>query len=126
MLVVLLFIFVFFKELLTISFDPELARANGLPVTLFYFSLLAAIALTIVSSVVVVGVVLASALLVIPAATGFNLSNNYRGMLILGIVVGLGSGLAGLSISYNLNIPPGAAIVLCAAVAFFLSLLKFN
>jgi zinc transport system permease protein len=126
MIVVLLFILIFFKELLTISFDPELAQANGLPVTWLYYGLLAAIALTIVSSVVVVGVVLASALLVIPAATGFMLSKNYRGMILLGIVVGLASGLGGLSISYNFNIPPGAAIVLCAAFVFFLSLLKFK
>lgn len=126
MLIVLLFVFVFFKELLALSFDPELARANGLPVTLLYFSLLAAIALTIVSSVVVVGVVLASALLVLPAATGFRLSKNYHNMLTLGIAAGVGSSLAGLLISYNLNIPPGATIVLCAALIFFSSFFRFK
>lgn len=126
MAIVLFFIVIYFKELLAIGFDPELARANGLPVDRLHYGLLAAIALTIVSSVVVVGAILAAALLVIPAATGFLLSKNYRNMIFLSMAVGLSGGLGGLSISYYFNIPPGAAIVLCAATIFFLSLLKFK
>ncbi|RJX27988.1 MAG: metal ABC transporter permease [Dethiobacter sp.] len=124
MALVLLFIFLFFKELLTISFDEELARASGLPVTPLYLGLLVSVALTVVISVLVVGVNLAAALLVIPAATGFKLSRNYRVMLLLAVAVGLISGLGGLVISYNFNTPSGAAIVLCAAAIFFLSLLR--
>ena len=68
--IVLLFIAIFFKELLAISFDEETAVASGLPVKFLYFGLLAAMALTVMVSVKLVGIVLASALLVIPAATG--------------------------------------------------------
>ncbi|MDO9533975.1 MAG: metal ABC transporter permease [Bacillota bacterium] len=124
MIFVILFIFIFFKELLTISFDEELARANGLPVTLLYMGLLTSLALTVVVSVLVVGVVLAAALLVIPAAAGFKLSNNYRIMMLLAIVVGIVSGLGGLVLSYNYDVPSGATIVLCASVIFFLSLFR--
>ena len=121
--VVLLFIFFFFKELLAVSFDEELARANGLPATALYIGLLASLALTVVASVMVVGIVLSSALLVIPAATGYRFSRNYRTMLPLSIAVGLLSGLAGLTLSYHCDIPSGASIVLFAALIFFGSFL---
>jgi zinc transport system permease protein len=123
MVPVLLFVIVFFKELLTITFDEELARANGLPTTLLYLGFLVSLSLTVVVSVMVVGVVLAAALLVIPAATGYGLTKNYRCMFLLAIVLGIASGLAGLIVSYYFNIPSGAAIVLCASFLFFGSLL---
>jgi len=121
MLLVLLFIALFFKELLTLSFDEELARANGLPSTGLYFGLLISLALTVVVSVVVVGVVLSAALLVIPAATGYRLSGNYRFMLLISAIVGITSGLVGLTTSYYYDLPSGAAIVICAAIIFFCS-----
>ena len=115
-----LFIFVF-KELLTISFDEELARANGLPSTGLYLGLLVSLSLTVVVSVVVVGVVLSAALLVIPAATGCRLSRNYRSVILISAGAGIGSGLLGLIISYYYNLPSGASIVACAAIIFFCS-----
>lgn len=121
---VLLYILVFFKELLTVSFDEELARANGLPVTALYLGLLVALALTVVASVLVVGVVLASALLVIPAAAGYRLSDNYLGMLVASVLVGVFSGLTALILTFYYDIPSGAAMVLFAALVFFLSLLR--
>ncbi|NMB41919.1 MAG: metal ABC transporter permease [Firmicutes bacterium] len=120
---ILLFVSFFFKELLAVSFDEELARANGLPTTALYMGLLASLALTVVVTVTVVGIVLSSALLVIPAATGYRLSSNYRTMLPLSIAVGLASGLAGLVFSYYYDIPSGASIVLFAALIFFGSFL---
>jgi zinc transport system permease protein len=125
MAAVLLFIAFFFKELLTVSFDEELARANGLPATALYLGLLASLALTVVVSVMVVGVVLASALLVIPAAAGYRFSRNYRAMLLLSVVAGVSSGLAGLTFSFHYDIPSGASIVLFAALIFFSSFLPF-
>ncbi|MGI5882608.1 MAG: metal ABC transporter permease [Dethiobacteria bacterium] len=119
MFLVLLFILVFFKELLTISFDEELARANGLPSTSLYLGLLISLALTIVVSVLVVGVVLSSALLVIPAATGYRFSKNYRPMFLFSVIVGISSSLAGLTLSYYFDIPSGASIVICATAIFF-------
>lgn len=123
MIPVLLFIIIFFKELLAISFDEELARANGLPTTFLYLGFLVCLSLTVVVSVMVLGVVLAAALLVIPAATGYGLTNNYRHMFLLAIVLGVVSGMAGLMGSYYFDIPSGAAIVLCASFFFFGSLL---
>ena len=110
MIVVLLFILIFFKELLTISFDPELAQANGLPVTCFITGRWQPCSdhCKFCSSR---WVVLASALLVIPPLPVL-CSQNYRGMILLGIVVGLASGLGGLSI-YNFNIPVKGLFLRC-------------
>lgn len=121
---VLLFIGLFFKELLAVSFDEEAARASGLPVSPLYFGLLAAMALTIMVSVKLVGIVLSSALLVIPAATGYRLGRNYRTMFCLSVLTGVGGSTGGLIISYYLDLPSGAAIVLFMALLFALSLLR--
>ncbi len=115
---VLLFVALFFRELLAISFDEEAAQAGGIPVTPLYFGLLTAMALTIMVSVKLVGIVLASALLVIPAATGYRLSRNYRAMLALSLLTGVGGSVGGLAISYYLDLPSGAAIVLFMALLF--------
>jgi ABC-type Mn2+/Zn2+ transport system permease subunit len=67
-LLVIIIVGVFFKELLIITFDPVTARAMGLPVDLLYFLLLGLLAVTVVISIKVVGIVLVSALIVTPAA----------------------------------------------------------
>ncbi|HPU01191.1 MAG TPA: metal ABC transporter permease [Bacillota bacterium] len=120
---VLLFIALFFKELLAISFDEEAALASGLPVKPLYYGLLAAMALTVMISVKLVGIVLASALLVIPAAAGYRFSKNYRGMFLLSLATGIGGSAGGLILSYYLDLPSGAAIVLFMALLFAASLL---
>jgi zinc transport system permease protein len=122
-IVIILFLLLFFKELLAICFDEEMALAGGLPVNLLYMGLLAAIGLTIMISVQLVGVVLVAALIVIPGATGFRLSANYRGMLALSLVTGLSGSVGGLLLSYYYPIPPGAAIVLLMTVFFVLAMI---
>ncbi len=121
MVVVLAFLLIFFRELLAICFDEEAAVAGGLPVTPLYLALMAAVGVTIMVSVQVVGIVLAAALLVIPAATGYRLSRHYRSLLFIAVVVGMMGCLGGLVISYYLNVPSGASIVLTMTVLFGLS-----
>jgi zinc transport system permease protein len=121
--VIILFLALFFKELLFMCFDEESARASGIPVDLLYFALLTVIAVTVVVSVKILGVVLASALLVIPAVTGYELSRNFRGMLAVSVGCGVFSAVVGLWLSFELNLPSGATIVLCAASLFFLAFL---
>lgn len=118
-----LFLFLFFKELLAISFDDEVARVGGLPVGFLYYGLLTAMAVTVVASIKVVGIILVEALLVIPAATGFQMAKNYRGMLLFSLVSGVISLLSGLLLSYWLDIASGATIVLCSSLLFVLAFL---
>jgi zinc transport system permease protein len=122
-LVVTMFLFLLFKELLAISFDEEIALIGGLPVGFLYYGLLTAMAVTVIASIKVVGVILVEALLVIPAATGLLLTRNYRWMLFFSLMTGLLSVLSGLVLSYIYDVPSGATIVLCAAVIFALAFL---
>jgi zinc transport system permease protein len=109
----------FFKPLLHASFDEELARAAGTPVAFLHYLLLILISLAIVASIKLVGIILVSALLVLPAATGYQLAQTYRNVLTLSVASGVVSLLAGLLLSYRFDLPSGATIVLCACGIFF-------
>jgi len=116
---VVAFVTIFFRSLLNASFDEELARAAGTPVTFLHYLLLVLIALAIVASMKLVGIILVSAMLVLPAATGYQIAQTYRRVLALSIVSGVISLLSGLTLSYRFNLPSGATIVLCACIIFF-------
>jgi zinc transport system permease protein len=114
---------VWFGPLLFLAFDEDAARAAGLAVGWLDSLLLVLVAVTVVLAVRVLGVVLASALLVAPAATAFQLSRDYRAMLGLAVAGGTGSCLLGLCLSYRWGLASGATITLCAAGLFVLAAL---
>jgi manganese/iron transport system permease protein len=116
---VLLVIFAFYKEFLTLSFDPVLAATLRLPVGLLNNLLLALIAVTVAVSLQTVGVALMVAMLVTPAATAYLLTQRLPRMMGLAAVFASASGIIGLYLSYYLSIASGAAIVL-TATSFFL------
>jgi zinc transport system permease protein len=118
---VLLTVGLFFKELLFITFDPEMARVSGLPADALYVLLLSLMALTIVLSIKVVGIILVSALIVIPAAAAYQLTEDFRRMMILAVVIGNVSAIFGLFLSYGLDMASGATMVLTATTVFLLS-----
>jgi zinc transport system permease protein len=124
MMVVVSFLILFFKEYLSICFDEEMATASGLPTTALYMALLAAIGLTIMVAIQLVGVVLVAALIVIPGATGQRACKNYRGMMAVSILTGLLGSMGGLILSFFFPVPPGASIVLVMTAIFLLSLLR--
>ena len=112
------FVILFFKELLFISFDEETATASGLPVRFVYYGLLVAMAVTIVVSIKLVGIVLVSALLVIPGAAGMQVCRNYRGVLVVSLAVGVSCVALGLYLSFWFDVASGATIVLTLFAAF--------
>ncbi len=113
------FLSLFFKELLFIAFDRETAIASGLPVRSVDYAFLVMLALVVVISIKLVGIILVSAMLVIPAAAGMQLFRNYRGVLAVAEVVGMASVVSGLYLSYLFDVASGAAIVL-VLFAFYL------
>ena len=121
-LVVLGTVVLLFKELLFLSFDEEVARASGLPVDALWFLLLTCLALAVVAAIRVVGIVLVEALLVIPAAIGYQVAGGYRMMICLSVLSAVVAAIAGLLISYFLNVAAGATIVLTLTVLFGLAL----
>jgi zinc transport system permease protein len=112
-----------FKEFLFLGVDEEAARAAGLPAAFLNYLFLTILAVTIVAAMKLVGIVLVSAFLVIPAATGQTLARSVHGMVILSVASALVSVVMGLWLSWLWNLPSGASIVLFAAALFFLSYL---
>lgn len=107
-----------FKELHFITFDEELARASGLPATPIFSVFLLITALTIVVSLKAVGVILVFALIVIPAAAAYQLTHRLGVMMTWAIGFGIASTLSGMLMSYYLDLPSGATIVVINSVIF--------
>ena len=122
-ILILLLVKLFYKELLFYTFDPLGAQAMGLPVTVIQFGLTAAITLTIIAGMQAVGVVLVVSLLIAPGITAYLLVKELHQMMICGAIIGIISSVAGMYISYYLNVPSGAAIVLVVSGLFLLTLL---
>ncbi|MDP1520808.1 zinc ABC transporter permease subunit ZnuB [Porticoccus litoralis] len=112
------------KPLLTMTIHEELARVEGVPVTAVRTALMLIIALEIAIAMKVVGVLLITALLVIPAATARRFANTPEKMAIYASLTGSLAVLIGLSASWFADTPAGPSIVLSAAILFALSLLK--
>jgi manganese/iron transport system permease protein/iron/zinc/copper transport system permease protein len=107
-----------YRALLFATFDPEVARAAGSPVDRLDDLLMGLLALTVLGTMQVIGAVLVSAALVIPAATVRLLTDRFGIMVVGSAVWGAVTGGAGLVAAYHLDVPPGAAITLVAAVGF--------
>jgi manganese/iron transport system permease protein len=122
-IIILLTIAAFYKEFLTLSFDPILAMTLRLPVNLLNNLLLGLIAVTVAVSLQTVGVALMVAMLVTPAATAYLLTNRLPIMMTLAAFFAALAGVIGLYLSYYLSIASGAAIVLTATAFFLLAFL---
>jgi ABC-type Mn2+/Zn2+ transport system permease subunit len=122
-IIVLLAVVLLYKELLVISFDPILAATLRLPLNALHYLLLILIALTIVVALQTVGVALLVAMLVTPAATAYLLSRRLWHMMIVGAVIGALSSVAGLYLSFYINVASGAAVVLVCTAFFVLAFL---
>jgi ABC-type Mn2+/Zn2+ transport system permease subunit len=121
--IVLLLVILLYKELLVVSFDPILAATLRLPLTALQYLLLVLIALTVVTSLQTVGLALMVAMLVTPAATAYLLTRRLWHMMVVGAVIGAVSSVAGLYLSFYINIASGAAVVLVCTALFTLAFL---
>jgi len=121
--VVLLAVFLLYKELLVVSFDPVLAATLRLPAERLRLVLLVLLAVTVVVSLQSVGIGLVASMLVTPAATAYLLTRRLPRMIGLSALFGALSGVIGLYASYYLDVVSGAAIVLTATAFFLLAFL---
>ncbi|QZZ22294.1 metal ABC transporter permease [Leptothermofonsia sichuanensis E412] len=122
-ILVLVSVFLLYKELLFYSFDPLGAQSAGLPVHLLNSGLMILIALTVVASMKAVGVVLVLSLLITPGATAYLLVKRLHQVMILSAAIGIFSSISGMYLSYFYNLPSGPAIVLVVSGFFALALL---
>jgi zinc transport system permease protein len=114
----LVLIAVLLRSLLAVAIDEEGARVSGLPVPWLNGAVAMLAALTIGISMRIVGILLIAALMVLPVIAAQRIAWSLRSTLGLGVVFGLGSVLAGLTLSYYANLPPGGTIVLTATGLF--------
>lgn len=120
---ILLITLLAYKPFLLISFDPVLAATLRLRVGFYNLLMLVLLGFTIVISIQSVGVGLVAAMLVTPAATAYLLTRRLPSMMAIAALVGAFSSVAGLYISYYLNIVSGSAIVLTATLCFLAAFL---
>ncbi len=111
------------RDLLLYCFDPNHARAIGLPVRLLHYGLLVLLSLTIVGSLKAVGIILVVAMLVAPGATAYLLTDSFERMLAIATVAAVGSSAVGTLVSFHLDGATGACIVLVQAFLFVLAFL---
>lgn len=121
--IVLTTIVLLYKEFLVVSFDAVLAATLRLPAELLRNLMLILLALTIVVSLQTVGVGLVAAMLVTPGATAFLLTRRLPTMMLIAAIIGAFSSIAGLYVSFYINVASGAAVVLIATAIFLLAFL---
>lgn len=121
LLAVLIFVLVFYRLLLAISFDETFSTVRNVPVGFVYMAMIVLIGLTVVISMRVVGLILVIALLTIPPAIANLFVQEMRGIMFLSSALSLVFTISGLLISYTLNLPSGAVIILVASLAYGLA-----
>ncbi len=109
---------VLYKELFAVTFDEEGARVQGVPVDALNLLLTTLVAVTVVVAMRIVGILLTGALIVIPAVTALRLARSFRSTLWIAVACSLASVLAGMIVSFYLDIAAGGAIVMAALVLF--------
>ena len=117
---VLLSIFLLFKELLFVSFDREVALVSGMPVAFIDHFFLTILAVSVVISMKIIGIILVSALLVIPGAAALQITDRYIPMIATAIAIALISTVGGLLFSYYADLASGATIVTLSSIIFFI------
>jgi zinc transport system permease protein len=108
-------------RLFAVSNDEEFARASGLPVTALNLLLSTLTAATVVISMRVVGLLLISALMILPNAVAQTVARSFRSSLVVAILVGVTVSLGGVIVSYQADTPSGGTIVLLAIALFALA-----
>ena len=116
--VLTLFFSIFLRPILAIAFDREFARSQRMPVAAFEYMLMMFIALTIVSCLRMVGIVLAISLLTLPQMTANLFTHNFKRIIWLSILLGYASCIGGLFLSYSLQVPSGASIIFVSILIY--------
>lgn len=120
-IVVLLTIFFFYHELVYLTFDEECAKVSGIKTGLINKVLVLLTAITVVLAMKVVGILLVSALLILPAVTALQQAKSFRLALVISCFVALFSISSGILLSFIFNWPAGPSIVLFSFLLFLIS-----
>lgn len=116
-------IYFFYQPLLITSFDPLLAKTVGIPVTLIQYGLLTLVASTVVSAFESVGAILVVAMLIIPGATAYLLTDRLSKMLLITFILACLGSIFGLWLAIHQNANIASSITLSASTFFFLAVI---
>ncbi|QEE15051.1 metal ABC transporter permease [Promethearchaeum syntrophicum] len=122
-IIILFLIFAVKKELYFITFDEELAKANGMPVNFLSFYFLFTVALTIVMCISTVGIILVMAFIVVPAASAYQFTYKINRMLIYSTFFAIFGSIIGFAIAFIFDISGGATIVIILTIIFSISMI---
>lgn len=121
--VVLAVIYFFYWDLFSATFDEEYAKTTGIKTNFINILLTLLTAITVVLSVKMVGIMLVSALLILPAVTALQLVKGFKRAIIISSIVSLFSVILGISVSFFADLPAGATIVMINALFFGVAIL---
>ncbi|NVN93033.1 MAG: metal ABC transporter permease [Desulfuromonadales bacterium] len=116
--VVMLLLTLFYNELLAITFNEELARVSGINTGLINAVLVLLTALSVVLAMKLVGIMLISSLLILPAASALQLARSFKACVALAVLQGCCSVAAGIFVSFATNLPASATVVLLNLLLF--------
>ena len=120
-LVLVLFFTFFYRSILNVSFDKEFAKTRGLPVAFIEYTLIMLVAVTIVLSIRLVGIVLLISLLTVPQMTANIFTNRFSNIMVISVIISFVGSVVGLLLSYTLNVPSGAFIIFVLIAIFLLA-----
>lgn len=113
-----------YQIFLAVTFDEEYARVLDIPVEIVTLLLLSLVALTVVMLIRIVGIILVIALLTLPAAISREYCSRLVNMMVLSVLIGIFVTTGGIFLSYFLDVPSGATIILIAAGLYGLVLIE--
>lgn len=122
-LALLLFLLLFFKEIRAVLFSRTLAAASGVPERFIYYALLFLVGAVVSANLSTVGGLLIFALLIQPGATALQLTYDLKLFFLVSVLAGVSACVLGLALSYLLDLPSGASVVMVATLIFALSYL---
>lgn len=123
-LVVITSVILFYKELVFLSFDEEAAQVSGIPTRLINTVLIVLTALTVSLAIPIVGILLISALIVIPVVAALQLKRSFKQTIFIAEAISLFSMVTGIIASFYLDLSAGGTIVLIALLIFLVTLMK--
>lgn len=120
--VVIIFIYLLYKELFVLSFDDEYAKASGLPTKVIHTIFMIITALVIAASMRIVGILLVSSLITLPVAASIRIAKSFKQTIIYSIVFGELAVIIGLVSAFYLDLAPGGTIVMTSIIILLIVL----
>ena len=117
---VLVFFLLQFRKLIFMTFDPEVARTSGIPVSLLETGVVVAVTMLVVVSIKMIGIILVTAFMILPASFSIKRCRSYQCAMVVAITFSLVMFFAGFILSFRFDVPVGAGIVLLGTLAYLL------